>query len=77
MGSDFFASKGSCDAARQLWTAEMICDVLGVHVGTCETNYDLLCTCRRNIRGLVIVEMGQGHVKRNICCETYGLTISE
>ena len=62
---------------RQLWTAEMICDVLGVHGGTCETNYDVLCTCRRNIRGLTILEMGQGHVNRNRCCETHGLTISE
>ena len=55
----------------------MICDVLGVHVGTCETNYDVLCACRRNIWGLTILEMGQGHVNRNSYCETQGLTISE
>ena len=34
------------------------------------------CSCR-NIRGLAILEMGQGHVNRNRCCETYGLAISE
>ena len=77
MESDFLASEGSCDATRRLWTAEMICDVLGVHVGTCETNYDVLCTCRRNIQGLTIIEMGQGRVKRNRCCELIELTISE
>ena len=75
--SDFLDSKGSCDAARRLCTAEMLCDVLGVHVGTCETNYDVLCTCRRNIQCLTILEIGQGHVNRNRCCEKYGLTISE
>ena len=70
MGSDFLDNKGSRDAARRLWTAEKICDVLGVHVGTCETNYDVLCTCRRNIRSLTILEMGQGHVNYNRYCET-------
>ena len=70
MRSDVLVNKGSCDAMRRLWAAEKICDVLGVHVGTCETNYDVLCTCRRNIRGLTILEMGQGHVNCNRCCET-------
>ena len=77
MGSDFLASKGSCDATRRLRTAGMVSDVLGVHVGTYKTNYDVLCTCRKNMRGLTILEIGQGHVNRNRCCETYGLTISE
>ena len=48
-GSDFLVNKGSCDVMRRLWIAENICDVLSVHVGTCETNYDVLCTCRGNI----------------------------
>ena len=60
--SDFLDCEGSCDAARWLWTPEMLCDVLGVHVGTCEIDCDVSCTRRRNIRGLTILEMGQWYV---------------
>ena len=70
IGSHFLDYRGSCDAPRRLWTAELDCDVLGVHVGTCETTDDVLCTYRRNIWGLTILETGQGHVNRNRCCET-------
>ena len=70
MGSGFLVNKDSCDASRRLWTTENICDVLDVHVGTCKTNYEVLCTCRRNMRGLTNLEMGQGHVNRNRYCET-------
>ena len=73
----FLDHRGSCDASRQLWTAELVCDVLGMYVGTYKTQDDMLCTCRRNIRGLTILEMGQGHVNCNRYCETQGLAISE
>ena len=70
IGSDFLDNRGSCDASRRLWTAELVCDVLGMYVGTYKIQDDVLCTCRRNVRGLTILEMGQRHVNRNRCCET-------
>ena len=51
-------------------TADRMCDVWGVQVGTCETHDDVLRTCRRNVRGRTLLEMGPGQVRRTRCGET-------